>query len=183
MPTKKRKPAEQYTFLAVQVQTYSADVSAHINHDAQDKRRQADDVRIYRFGSRLEIEGICSYPDERLSEKYHITVYGEHPGEHDFDATLADFAVRDEMGTRKYRKRRDRLVPVYRDPRGLGMLEKERGTKNWHGWLWVPEATAMQMLSLLTTMRPLYLDIHERKIERDRWINGFGLQTTHPAEE
>lgn len=183
MPAKTKKAAEQYTFIAVHVETYSADISARINHKALDKRHQQDDVRIYEFGSRFEIAGYCSYPDEHLDEKYHITVYGERPGERDFDATLADFAVRDEKGVRKYRTLRGRHVPLYKDPHGLGMIEKERGTKNWHGWLTVPEVTATQMLSLLTMVRPLYLEIHERKVERTRWIKGFGLKTTHPAYE
>jgi hypothetical protein len=39
------------------------------------------------------------------------------------------------------------------------------------------------MLILLTNVKPLYLEIHERKIGRTHWINGVRLQTTDPNEE
>jgi|GEM_PF-1698952 len=174
---------EQYAFLAIRIETYSADISARINHKARDKRYRDDDVCIYDYGSRFEIEGVCTYPNERAGDKYHITVYGRQPGERDLEATLSDYAVRDEEGARKYRKVRGQYIPVYQDPYGLGLLQKERGGKTWHGWLSIPEQIATQMLTLLTTVRPLYMDIHERKFGRTRWINGFGLQTTDPAED
>ena len=39
------------------------------------------------------------------------------------------------------------------------------------------------MLLLLPQVRPLYVGIHEMKVERNRWIVGLTLQTTDPAEE
>ncbi len=65
----------------------------------------------------------------------------------------------------------------------MGLLQTVRGEPSWSGWLWVSEETVSQMLTLLTGRSPLYLAIHERKVDRTRWINGLCLQTTDPAEE
>ena len=88
-----------------------------------------------------------------------------------------------ENSSFKYRKVSGRSLPVYDIPEGLGLLDKDRGTRNWNGWLWVPEQTLTQMLILLTNVKPLYLEIHERKVKRTRWINGLRVQTTDPNEE
>jgi hypothetical protein len=45
---------------------------------------------------------------------------------------------------------------------------RQRERTNWNGWLWVPEQTLTQMPILLTNFQPLWLEIHERKIERTR---------------
>jgi len=183
MARKKKRAVEQYTYLSVRVDEYSAHVSASLNHEACDPRQYNDKVRIYQFGSTLEIQGICTYPDDRMNEKYRITVHGQQSGEGNLDARLADYHIRDEDGLPKYRKLRGQSVPVYDIPNGLGLLQKERGTRDWNGWIWVPEQTVAQMLTLIATIRPLYVRIDERKIERTHWIRGLTLQTTDPADE
>jgi len=78
---------------------------------------------------------------------------------------------------------RGELRPVYDVPEGIGILNKVRGTQNWTGAAWVAPNTISDMLTLLPTVDPLYVFLHEVKIGRNRWIKGITLQTTDPAEE
>jgi len=91
--------------------------------------------------------------------------------------------VRNEDSTHKYRRVRGKDLPVYDIPKGLGTLEKVRGEALWTGCLWVKQETVTQMLSLLPVVKPLYMFVHERKIEHHRWIVGFTVQTSDPSEE
>ena len=67
-------------------------------------------------------------------------------------------------------------------PRGIGFLEKVRGHQSWRGVAWIPPHSVTEMLVLLSGNRPLYLSLHELKIERRRSIVGLSLQTSDPAE-
>ncbi len=183
MARKRTTTTEHYSSLAISVDGFSADIDASINYEARSTRRHDSKVRIFQFSSGLDLEGVCTYPEDRANERYHVAVNGQQPGAGSLDDTLAKYHIRDESGTLKYRKVRGKQLPVYKIPSGLGLLEKKRGTKTWIGWIWVPEQTVTQMLILATTVRPLYMHIHERNIDRKRWINGFTLQTTDPAEE
>ena len=183
MTRKKIKPVDQYAFMTINVDKFSAAVNMSVNGQARERPQDNDNVSLYSFSCSAEIQGTCTYPPERVHENYRIDISARSPGELKFDAKLTNVHVRDEDGSLKYRKLRGRSLPVYDIPEGLGLLDKERGTRNWNGWLWVPEHTLTQMLILLTNVKPLYLEIHERKIERTRWINGVSLQMTDPNEE
>jgi len=183
MAKKKISTAEQYEFVYIAISDFSAQVNASVNYEARMPRHQHDELRVYSFGSTLMVSGLCTYPEEREGHQYQITIYGREPGEGDLQAKLADYHVRDKNGMPKYRKSRGREVPVYDAPNGLGLLEKQRGLNFWNGWLWVPESTVAQMFTLVTSKQPVYIDIHERRIGRTPWINGFCLQTTDPSEE
>ena len=89
----------------------------------------------------------------------------------------------DEYGAHKYRKVRGNMVPVYDIPKDIGFLDKVRGGKAWSGAVWVAPQTTTDMLAVLPSVRPLYLALHELKIERRRFVSSLTLQTTHPAEE
>ena len=101
--------------------------------------------------------------------EFFITVYGRQRDEHELDTRLSDYHVRDEHGIPKYRKSRGKEIAVYDLPKGMGLLQTVRGEPRWSGWLWVPEETVSQMLTLLTGRSPLYLAIHGEK-----WIEPVG---------
>jgi len=183
MPRRKKTRAEEYTFLALKLSGFDAAINASINYEVRDPRHYQDDAKVYTFGSQLDIEGVSTYPEERAGETYCLTVYGSEPCHDRFTLTLADCHVRDDHGVPMYRKVRGKEVPVYDVPKGIGHLERQRGTRTWVGWLWVLPQTVNDMLTLLPQVRPLYVDIHELRIGRQRWIVGLTLQTTDPAEE
>ena len=131
----------------------------------------------------MELEGLCDYPDERSGDRYVISVHGWETEEGEFEARLSDRHVKDEDGTRKYRKVRGEEISVYDVPDGLGLIEKVRRKKEWSGFCWVSPGTVSDMLTLLPHARPLYISIHERKVGRTRWINELTLQTMDPANE
>lgn len=74
-------------------------------------------------------------------------------------------------------------MPVYDVPKGIGHIEQQRGTKIWTGWTWVSPRSVADMLILLPHVKPLFIQIHELKIARLRWIISMSLQTSDPAEE
>ena len=174
---------DEYNFLSIKVSNYKAYVDAAINYEVRDKRHYHSDAKVYRFSSHVEIDGICTWPEEREGDEYSMTIYGNeiHPG--DFKLSLSDCHVKDENWSLKYKRVRGKDVPIYDVPKGLGTLDKVRGVAAWAGNIWVPETTITNMLSLLPVVNPLYIFIHENKIERHRWIVGLTLQTTDPAEE
>lgn len=179
--TTKGSPA--YTFLGVGLSGFSARVGASVSHKARDPRHYRDDTNVYEFTSSLEFEGVCTYPEERAGEFYRLTAYGHEPRPGEFALTLADCHVRDERGLPKYRKLAGKQVPVYEVPKGIGLLNRERGTRAWTGWVWVSSQLITDMLTLLRTAGPLYVGIQESKVDRSRWIVGLTLQTTDPANE
>ena len=178
-----KKPVEEYSFISIKIRDHKARVGASINHEARDKQYQHDQLRIYRFDSSLEINGICTYPENRAGDKYEITVYGGRPDEGDLDKRLKDFRGRDKNGDPKYRKSRGHYLPVYEIPKGVGFVQKVRGENSWNGCIWVPNQTVAMMLNLLNRMGALFIELNERRVGRNRWINSLTLQTTDPAYE
>ena len=174
---------DEYSFLAIKVLSYKAYVDASINYEVRDKCHYSNDAKIYKFSSHLEIEGICTWPEEREGDEYAITIYGHEIRQGDFELTLSDCNVMDEHWSPKYKRVRGKDVPVYDVPKGMGTLNKVRGAALWTGCIWVPTSTITNMLNLLTAVTLLYIAIHENKIERHRWIVGLTLQTTDPADE
>ena len=74
---RRKKAVEEYSLVSIRLQNYKARVGASINHRARDKRYQHDELRVYQFDSYLEIDGVCTYPENREGDKYQITVYGD----------------------------------------------------------------------------------------------------------
>ncbi|MCP4445835.1 MAG: hypothetical protein GY811_10900 [Myxococcales bacterium] len=110
-------------------------------------------------------------------------MYGDQSDERDFDQRLQEFRAMDKNGDPKYRKSRGHYLPVYEIPKGVGFIQKERGVNCWNGCIWVPNETVAMMLTLLNGMGVLFVELHERRIARSRWINSLTLQTTDPAYE
>ena len=180
---KKKKDHSEYSFHYIKVDSFQARIGASINYEVRDKHHYRDDAMVHDFSSALEIEGEEVYSDDDSRMKYEFTVYGSEPSHQPFSLTLDDCHVRDEDSTRQYRKVRGRQEPIYDVPKGIGHLERQRGKNAWLGWLWVNPETVSQMLSLMPHVKPLYIEVHRLKIDRQYWIVGFTLQSNDPSEE
>ncbi len=178
-----KKSIEEYSLISIKIRDHNARAGASINHKVRDKRYQNDELRVYQFDSYLEISGICTYPDDRAGDRYLITIYGDQSDEGDLDKKLQGYHVRDKNGDPKYRKSRGHYLPVYEVPKGVGFIQKERGVNSWNGSIWVPNETVAMMFALLNSIGALFVELHERRIARNRWINSLTLQTTDPAYE
>lgn len=181
-----RKLKEEHTFLGLRLDDYKVRATAGINHYAYDPKyawHDTDDEPLYEFETHLELSGDCIYPEERAGDRYALTIYAEVSPASSIYRKLKDIHVVDEHRVRKYRKYRDRQIPIYAPPKGMGMLEKERGEPAWHGAIWVQPRYVNDLLVLLKHERQLFVSISERKIERQRWIRGVSVQTSHPEED
>ena len=89
----------------------------------------------------------------------------------------------DEYRAPRYREYRGKRVPIYAPPKGIATLDKIHGEPRWHSAIFVSPRFITDLLILLGHTRNLFVAIHERKLERQRWIQSVGLQTTDPAEE
>lgn len=183
---KAKQPKPTYSRIGVKVESYDARVEADINIDAKDPKYAInldDRDPVYKYVTRLTIVGMATYPEDRAGQRFKVTGYSdESPSRHMFP-TLKDLHERGEYGQPLYRKYRGVDLPVFRKPPGLGLIEKVRGEPVWTAWLNVAARLVSDMLMLLGTRRDLYLAIEERKIDRTRWVDGIGLQTTDPAED
>ena len=74
------------------------------------------------------------------------------------------------------------MCPEMIDYQPLYELLTERGAEHWSGYIWVPVKTVSDMLALLPSVQPLYLEIHQLKEGRNCHIAGLTLRTTNPAE-
>lgn len=183
MTKRKKRPTVVHEHLAIEIENFKARIDSSLNYDVREPRYRYDEARVYEFLTAIDIEGICVWPEERADEIYRITIYGSEKHTGEFERILKDFHVRDEYGSRVYRKVRGKHVPVYDIPNGIGFLERQRGTKDWSGCVWVLPRVTLDMLALLPNLSPLYLAIHECKKGRHRRILGLALQTTNPADE
>jgi hypothetical protein len=110
-----------------------------------------------------------------------LTIYAGEPDE--FARTLKDYQAYDANYRPLRRRVRGVEVTVYRLPAGLGLIDKRRGLNAWTCALWVDRQLTSDMISMLGRFDPLYVAIHEMKVERRRWALSVALQTTNPAEE
>lgn len=183
MPRKVKTSTEQYEFLSLNITDFKIIVDGAINHEVRVLNQQYDDAKIYKYGTHIDIEGVCTYPDERTEEFYFITIYGHETKDGMFESKLSEYHAHDEDCMPQYRKSKGRQVPLYKPPKGVGILERQRGTKKWMGSCWLPPQTVSDITSLLIQIKPLYASIHELKEGRSRWIVGLSVQTSDPAEE
>ena len=183
MTKRKKHSVVTHEHLAIRLKNFKARIDSSVNHEIYQTRYRHDETKAYEFSTALELEGICVWPEERADEIYQITVYGSEKGAGEFESRLKDYHVRDENGSLVYRKQRGEHVPVYGIPNGLGFIERQRGTRDWSGCIWVLPRAASDMLALLPNLSPLYLAIHECKEGRYRRIVGLSLQNTNPADE
>lgn len=183
MARRKKDALSTHTLLGIRLSGFTARVDASVSYKVLDPRHYQEDAKVYEFASSLEVEGDCMYPEERAGESYRLTVYGRELNEGEFTLTLADCHVRDDKGLLQYRKRGDKRVPLYKVPKGIGLLDRQRRTRIWAGTVWVSSRVVSDMLTLLPHVSPLYVAIQELRVERNRWITSLTLQTTDPSEE
>lgn len=184
--TRRRKQVEEYTHIALRVDGYEARVANSVNsyaHEPKYSWRDTEDEPLYHFLGRLIIVGTSTYPDERAGETYELTIYGEDSPDSWINRKLKDVQLVDEHHVPKYREYRGKRIPVYAPPKGIATLDKVHGAPRWHGAVFVSPRFITDLLILLGHTRKLFMAIHERKIERQRWIQSVSLQTTDPAEE
>jgi len=81
------------------------------------------------------------------------------------------------------RKVRGQDIPIYDVPKGIGIIEKQRGVNVWSCCAWVSPQMVTDMLSLLPNVKPMYVSVQEHKVGRNRWVAGMSLQTSDPAED
>jgi hypothetical protein len=130
------KSKEQRTRLVIRVEKYEVDIDFSINSTAlypQNALRGDDEDPVYRFTNQLRIAGISTYPQDRAGESYELTLHGDDAPSNRIAITLKDIQVRDEYQAPKYRTYRGREVPLYQPPKGLGLLDKARGERQWDG--------------------------------------------------
>ena len=189
MPRKQKqaqRPKEEYTLIVVQVESHEASMEVCVNRDVyapQYAFRPGDEEPLVEFKTRLTVIGTSIVPKRRAGETYELTVYGDDSPSHKHDATLASAQVRNEYGSPQYRSYRGRQIPIYRPPGGLGVLHKVTGEPRWSLWTFVPTRFATDTILLLGRRSPLYLNIHERKEGRTRWVRSISLETTPPDED
>lgn len=189
MSHKRKRPnkhAEEHSHIVIRLERYEAGVEGGVNHYAyapQYAWNLDDDDPVYEFTNQIVITGISTYPPERQGDHYELTIRGTEAASHHLKAKLKDIHARDQYGSPKYRGYRGRQIPIYEPPKGLGLIDKVRGEKRWTAWLFVTPRFVNDLLVLLGHQRKLFLSLHERKVDRSRWVQGVTLQSNDPAEE
>jgi hypothetical protein len=184
MPLRKtRQVAEQHTFVAIRVEHYDADAEAGLNINLVTSR-PFDDMPedfVFESSARLVITGVACYPMEREGETYEVTLVAKDS--HGSRLQLKDIQARDEHHSPVYRQYRGAHFPVYKAPLGLSTIERRRPDGTWQAYVTVQPQLTTDMLIQLSQNRQLYLEIHEMKAERRRWIRSIALKSTNPADE
>lgn len=190
MPPRKkkasRKPKEEHTHIVIRVDRYDVRADASINHVVYEPQYALyldENEFVYRFDTHLEISGTAIAPDSRASGTYDLSLYGDESPSSLTNLPLKAIHERDEHEARKYRTYRGRAVPVYWVPPGLARLDKIRGESRWRVWLSARPRFVNDALMVLGQSRRVYLTIHERKAQRQRWVQNLSIQTNNPAED
>ena len=183
MTRRRPKQVEEHTNLAINVESYSATVSAGIKPKlySDNSRDIVPDAFVLESSLGIEVQGVCTYPPPRANKKYEITFHTEDTLKAEHRAK--DRHRRDENNAPLYRNKRGEPYPVYDLPFGLGMLEKRRSDDSWAGWVFVQPRIVTNVLILLGQDQPAYLSINERRIGRHRWIWHISVQTSDPAAD
>lgn len=181
----KKKPEAEYTNLAITIDSYDARAQAGINLNLLGSSRYVidDEEPVYSFDTVLELSGTCTYPDDRAGDRYEITLVGDTTPPRSLRIKIKDLRERDKDGLPRYRKYKDGHHPVYGEPPALAFLEKVRGENRWSVWVWVAHQMVTDSLLLLSSGKPVYVSLQEKKENRQRQIRNLGVQTTDPAEE
>ena len=184
MAKKQKKKADEYEFVTINVDSYDVRTEAGTNVDVRVNSPHviSDDTPIYEFYTVIDLYGVITYPESRSNADFKLTIYGSekrgYPG-----LTLKDTLQVDSEGMTKMVKKKGAYYPVYNVPPGIATLEKVRGENRWHAWIFAAPDYTRDSLILLSSGKKTYVSIHERKVERRRWIQSLSLQTTDPLEE
>ena len=153
-----------------------------INHEARNHKHSPPETEIYEQHSSIDIQCRNIDPDEPPTDTYHFSLFGFPTDHMNPDLALTNYHVEDAKGFKKYRKRKDREIPVYDIPKGMNALDKKRGERHWSSALWLSPAIVSDMITLLLSDSDVYAACHIRHIDRVAWLNGFDLQTENPLD-
>lgn len=174
---------DEYSFLFLSVRDFDISTSVYINPIARDKKYRSPDTKIYRQYSTIELDCRNIDPDEPLTDTYYFSIYGHAEELCKPELTLADCHVLDENGFKKYRKRRGVDEAVYELPKGIAVLHKKYGAREWSSAIWQPPNVVSDMMAILLSDLDVYVTCHLQHEGHVRWIMGFDLQTSNPVEE
>ncbi|WP_019531297.1 hypothetical protein [Dasania marina] len=178
----KKKPLIEHEHIVLSLRIFDICVGGGINCQIYDNRYAEDSTRVFEFDQRIEIEGVCLWPNDREGSTYIITLYGDDRNT-DFNVQLKDFRELDKHGAPKSRKRGDKYTPVYNPPDSIGYIDKVRGENFWFTAVWVPLTVSGSIQQLLTSVSEVYIDIHECKLGRRRFVRSIHFSTNDPNEE
>lgn len=183
MPGKtRRKRRDTFDFLSMWLTGYDFRVELGVNTNLRMSPVWVSlEDRILESRNWLEISGKCFDPEERAGEKFVITLSAE-PSPKGFSETVRDVQQRDRDGVPQFRPHRGVQVPVFECPLGVAVLSRERRDGPWHAWMSVPERYVSDCLTVLSSKTARYMFIHEHIVGRQRWINGFSIQSGNPTE-
>ena len=182
----KKRQVEEHSHLTISVEKYEASVSLRINHYAYEPQyawQSTDEEPVYELSNDLIVSGSILEPADRAGDRCVITLYGADTSVRDLDAKLEDIAEVDENRVPRFRTYRGREVPIYRPPRGLGLIDKARGEPEWRTSLFVKPCLVDRWQTLLGSSRKLFISLHECKAGRKRWVRGIELMTQNPDEQ
>lgn len=118
MPRRKPRQTEEYEILLLKVLGFHASVSGAINPQVRDRRYALDRMKVHDFHSSLDLQAICTFPENRADANYFLNLHGTNPSGRNFSMTLGDCRIRDEGGSVVYRKVRGESRPTYEIPEG-----------------------------------------------------------------
>jgi hypothetical protein len=142
-----------------------------------------EDDPVYVSGTHLQLACTCQYPPERAGQQFELKILGESLTARRMDIRIKDLRQLDAKGVPQFRKTKEGMYPVYKEPPPISYLDKVRGENRWTAWLWVSPQTVTDTLLMLSGGKTVYVAITERKVERQRRVHNISIQTTDPAEE
>ena len=142
-----------------------------------------DEAPIHVTDSMLSLRGTCIHPESRAGERFDVSLFASIPRNHEWILRIKDLRASDANGAPRYTKRRGGREPVYAEPPPVARLRKIRGQSAWEIYMLAEPQMITHGLLILATGKPVYLTIHERRVNRRREVRSLGLQTTDPAEE
>lgn len=104
---------------------------------------------LYGFETQLVISGNGTDPDDRIGHKFEITICGSDAPSKGLDLTLKDFQAKGQYGEPQYRTFHKREIPVYREIKGMALLDKVRGEDIWIAYIRVAPVFASDILRLI----------------------------------
>lgn len=174
--TKKKTNVEEHEHITVEITGYQVAIDAGRNYELANMKLCDSDTKVFRCDSRVEITGICIYPQDIIGHTHSISIIGTESYDDRYSLTLHDCQAMD--GFRRICKTvKGKEVPVYELPDGIGYIEKRRGEKSWSGAAWVQPRSVTDMLATLPHIKPLYLEIHRVKKEKSYLIRTISLTT------
>ena len=113
----RKSTPDSYAFIGIRITKYHATIGASVNYEVRDLKRADTNTHVYRGDTSLEIEGICTYPDNQVGLQYTIHIYGHERSGDQFSLRLKDCHIVNEKWEHVYRKVKGKEEPVYDIPK------------------------------------------------------------------